>query len=130
MDLLSDDRLAGEIAPILLGYSPAAGDAARRLFRRHRVISHVLCARVPFLRRFSLTMKFHPVRGFDREELVLTALEDFADGSCNPDAILYLIPATRRAAALIRDNRERLETRYVIASPEELRRLFRAQRKE
>ena len=126
VDFLSDERFAGETAPILLGYSAAAGDLAHRLFRRHRVITHVFCARVPFLRRFSLTMKFHPVHGFDRDELLLTALEDFADGSGNPEAILYLIPATRRAAALIRANRDRLEPRYVIASPAELRRLFRA----
>ena len=62
--------------------------------------------------------------------LLLTALEDFADGSGNPEAILYLIPATRRAAALIRANRDRLDPRYVIASPAELRRLFRVPKAE
>ena len=125
MDFLSDELLSGELAPIMLGYSPAARDAARRLFHRHRVITHVFCSRVPFLKRFSLTMKFHPICGTAHDELILTALEDFADSNRGAEAILYLIPATRRAARLIRSNRERLESRFVIASQEELRRLYR-----
>ena len=124
LDFLANDVLSGELSPVFLGYSANAGNSARRLFRRYRLISHVFCERVPFLRRFSLIMKFHIVSGFSRDELALIALENFADANRTSEAILYLIPATKAARDLIARHRERLETRFVIASQSDIRKLY------
>lgn len=123
MDFLANDVLSGELSPILLGYSAIAGNLSRRLFHRHRLISHVFCERISFLRRLSLTMKFHFVCSFSHDELLLTALEDFADANRASEVILYLIPTTTATSAFVARHRERLETRFVIASADDIRRL-------
>ena len=121
MDFLSNNIRSGDLAPVLLGYSATADKIAHRLFHRYRLISHVFCERMPFRKRFSLSMKFHIIHGFSYDELLLSALEDFADTVRNTDVILCLIPATERAASLVDRHRERLESRYVIASPDAIR---------
>ena len=122
MNLLSNEHFSNDMAPILLGYSDCTAEIARHLFRKYHLISHIFCKRVPLLRRFSLIMKFHPVHGFAREELLVTVLEQFSDTHTrNSDTMLFLIPTTASAIRLIRRYRDRLESRYVIANAEELR---------
>ncbi len=121
MNYLSQTILSEELSPVLFGYSPQADGIARRLFRQYRLISHVFCDRAPLIRRFSPILKFHLFRHAVHDELAITALEDFADNVRNADVILYLIPATRTHARLIARNRDRLETRFVIASSADLR---------
>ncbi len=116
MDANEGNLFWKEAAPILLGYSQRTREIAKRFFGSNRVISHVFCERIPLLHRFSLIMKFHTIHGFSRDELLLIALEDFADSVRNTETVLYLIPTTQKTARFVRRHRDRLETRYMIAS--------------
>ena len=48
---------------------------------------------------------------------MLQALLDFSNQLGNADTILYLIPCTREYTEMIKQNRELLESRFVIAMP-------------
>ncbi len=124
MNYLSAELKAGELAPVLLENSDYAKTIARRFFERRGVISHIFCNRAPFLGRFSLVAKYHPVAGFEKDELLLIALSDFAASVQNRDVILYLIPGTRSARQFIQRNRAQLETDYVLADQASLSELI------
>ena len=126
MDFLENELYAGEFAPILLGDSRFARSVSRRFFSRHHIISHIFCNRVPFLRRFCLTAKYHTVNGFEKDELLLLALHDFAAGVQNRDLILYLVPGNEHARQFIEQNREQLEPDFVIADTQSLEKLIGA----
>ena len=53
----------------------------------------------------------------ENEELMLRALLDFSNQIGNGDTILYLVPCTREYLKMIKQNRELLESRFVIALP-------------
>ncbi len=120
MDFLSSELRAGELAPILLGDSGFARSISRRFFLQHHVISHIFCNHVPFLRRICLTAKYHAVNGFENDDLLLIALQDFAAGVKKRDIILYLIPGTENARRFIERNRQLLESVFVIADAQSL----------
>lgn len=124
MDFFANELRAGELAPILLGNSSYSKSIARKIFGRYGMISHIFCGRVPFLRRFSLTAKYHSMVGFEKDELLLIALKDFAKGVQNRDVVLYLIPGTEKAKQFVRRNRERLENDFVIANTQSLAKLI------
>lgn len=124
MEYIINDILSGEIVPILLGISPEANETAHRMYRKHGVISHVFCDRVPFAMRLSLCMKYHTVPHTSDERLMLHALLDFADQLGNADLILYLIPCTESYANMIWHNRDLLERRFVIADKQEMQRVW------
>ncbi len=124
MDYIVEEILAGELVPVLLGVSRESIETARRMFRQHRVISHVFCDKIPPFLRLSVCMKFHTVRHSANGRLMVTALQDFAEELNHADLIFYLIPCTERYANLIWRNRAELESRYVIANPAEMRRVW------
>ena len=121
--LLESQLRSNDLAPIFLGYSAYTSRIARQLFHRYHLISHVFCERVSFFQRCSPIMKFHRISGFTHDELLLTALEDFADAVRNQDVVLYLINGTKTAAEWIARHRERLETRFVVANSDTIRNL-------
>lgn len=130
MNYIGNEILSGEIVPVLLGASPETAETSRQMFRKYRVLSHVFCEKIPLPYRFMLSMKFHVVRHSRHDRILITALEDFADQITTADVILYLIPCTEEYNNLIWRNRDRLETRYVIASPTEIRKRWFGEREK
>ena len=124
MDFIVEDILSGELIPVLLGLSSEANETAHRMFRQYGVISHVFCDRIPLTMRLNLCMKFHTIRHTANETLMLHALIDFSEQLGNADVILYLIPCTEGYANWVWQNRDLLESRYVIADKQEMHRIW------
>jgi len=124
MDYIVKDALVGELIPVLLGVSAEVSDTAHRMYREYGVVSHVFCERVPIAMRLSLCMKFHVVGHTQGERLMLDALTDFANQLGTADVILYLIPCTEQYANVVWENCAALEGKYVIASREEMYRVW------
>ena len=124
MDYIVKDALSGELIPVLLGLSTEVHETAHRMYREYGVVSHVFCEKIPFPMRLSLSMKFHQVKHTQDERLMIDALRDFANQLGNADVILYLIPCTEEYANLIWEKHEELEGKYVIASREEMYRVW------
>lgn len=124
MDYIVKDALEGELIPVLLGISAEVNDTAHRMYREYGVVSHVFCERVPIAMRFSLCMKFHVVSHTSDERLMIDALTDFANQLGNADVILYLIPCTEHYANIVWERCADLEGKYVIASREEMYRVW------
>ena len=124
MEYIMNDVLSGAIVPVLLGVTSEASETAHRMYRRHGVMSHVFCNRIPLASRLSLCMKFHRVPDTTNDQLMLQALCDFADQLGNADLILYLIPCTEHYTKLVWDHAEELERRFVIADRAEMDRVW------
>lgn len=124
MEYIMNDVLSGAIVPVLLGVTPEASETAHRMYRRHGVMSHVFCDRIPLASRLSLCMKFHRVPQTAGEQLLLQALADFSDQLGNADLILYLIPCNEHYTKLVWDHAEELERRFVIADRAEMDRVW------
>ena len=124
MEYIMNDVLSGAIVPGLLGMTPEASETAHRMYRRHGVISHVFCDRIPLASRLSLCMKFHRVSKTSGEQLLLQALCDFADQLGNADLILYLVPCNEHYTNLVWNHTEELERRFVIADRDEMERVW------
>ena len=124
MEYIMNDVLSGAIVPILLGLTTEASETAHRMYRRHGVMSHVFCERIPFSMRLSLCMKFHRIPDTTGDELMLQALIDFADQLGNADLILYLIPCNEHYTKFVWDHAEDLERRFVIADRAEMERVW------
>ena len=124
MDYIMNDVLSGAIVPVLLGMSTEASETAHRMYRRHGVMSHVFCNKVPLTMRLSLCMKFHRIPTTVGDRLLLQALADFADQLGNADLILYLIPCDEHFTKLVWDHTEELERRFVIADRDEMDRVW------
>lgn len=117
MDLLNQDSIAKNLRPVLVGLSAESAETARRLYRKHGVISHVFCGRVSLAMRLSICMRFHKIPSACSERLLLEALQDFADAAEGSDALLCLIPATPKHASLLQRHRDLLERRFLLADP-------------
>ena len=132
MDFITEDILAGDLVPVLLGYSQEAVETARRMYRTHNVLSHVFCEPLPLPLRISLCMKFHTVTHTSGDRLMVEALEDFARHLKKTDVLLYLIPCTEAYANLVWRNRAELESYFMIADKPEMDRVWfgKSQRQE
>ena len=124
MDYIKPNELSGELVPVLLGLSQEVNETARRMYRRYGVVSHVFCEKIPIAMRLSLCMKFHVIRHTSDERLMTQALHDFADQLGNAEVILYLIPCTEEYANFVWAHCENLEGKFVIASKEEMERVW------
>ena len=124
MDFIMADILSGELIPVLLGISPEVSETAHRMYRQYGVVSHVFCDKIPLAMRLSLCMKFHVIRRTTDQRLLTQALNDFAEQLGNADVILYLIPCTEEYAAMVWEQREDLERRFVIADRAEMDRVW------
>ena len=124
MEYIMNDVLSGAIVPVLLGVTAEASETAHRMYRRHGVISHVFCEKIPFTMRLSLCMKFHRIAQTKDDCLMLQALTDFADQLGNADLILYLIPCNEHYTNLVWNHSDELERRFVIADRAEMERVW------
>ncbi len=109
------DALSGDLVPVLLGLSLETQETAQRLFRQYGVVSHVFCQKIPLPLRLSLCMKFHTIPSTVGEQLMLQALLDFSSQLEQADVILYLIPCTEHYAHVVWQNRDLLESRFLLA---------------
>ena len=119
MDFIKEDVLCGELVPVLLGTSLEALQTARRYFKKYGIVSHIFCDRPPLSLRFSLCAKYHTIRHHAGDQLMVTALKDFAKQLGNADLILYLIPCTVDYANFVWRNHGELEKYFVIAKQPE-----------
>jgi len=124
MDYIKKDALSGELIPVLLGLSQEVNETAHRMYRQYGVVSHVFCEKIPLAMRLSLCMKFHLIKHTSDERLMTQALHDFADQLGNAEVILYLIPCTEEYASFVWKHCENLEGKFVIASKEEMYRVW------
>ncbi len=124
MDYIMADVLSGELVPVLLGVSGEVSETAHRMYRQYGVVSHIFCERIPLTLRLSLCMKFHVIHRTTGETLMMQALQDFAAQIGHADVILYLIPGTEQYANWVWENREELESRFVIADRAEMYRVW------
>lgn len=124
MDYIKPDELSGELVPVLLGVSQEVIETARRMYRDYGVVSHVFCEKIPLAMRLSLCMKFHMIKHTSDERLMTQALHDFSDQLGGAEVILYLIPCTEEYANFVWAHCEELEGKYVIASKEEMYRVW------
>ncbi len=117
MDYILPEILAGELVPVLLGFSVQTLDLAKRIYRKYGVVSHVFCQKLPLTCRLAggIHMKFHFVPQTKDERLMQQALLDFADQLAQADVIPYLIPCTEEYAGLLWQTGNVLESRYVLA---------------
>ena len=119
MEEITKNTSRGDLIPVLLGLSSNTLETAKSLYQRCDAVSHVFCGLVPFPFRFSIYMKFHRVGHTKKERLMVQALLDFSNQIGNQDTILYLIPCTREYIEMIKQNRDILESRFVIAMPKQ-----------
>lgn len=115
MEEITKNLLRGDMIPILLGLSSGTLEKAKELSQRCDSVSHIFCARVPLLFRFSIYMRFHRISHTSGERLMLQALLDFSDQMRERDTILYLVPCTGEYGVMVQKNRALLERRFVIA---------------
>ena len=114
MNTLKLDLPVGDLIPVLLGASPEALRTARRLFRNYGRISRLFCSKAPVASILAPYIKVHAIKS-ESNQLMLTALEDFAKQARHVDVVLYLIPCTMEDSNFVWKNRETLELDYVIA---------------
>ena len=124
MQFIESEILAGELIPFLLGQSVETNETAKRIFRQYRLISHVFCERKPHVFGLTFCTKYHLIRHAAGEELMLTALLDFARRQNGADVIYYLIPCTVDYAGFVWRHRDALEPYYVVADWEEMQRVW------
>ena len=124
MDIITEDILAGDLVPVLLGYSQETVETARRIYHTHNVRCHVFCEPIPLPLRISLCMKFHLLSHTSGDRLMVEALEDFAKKLEKTDVLLYLIPCTEPYANLVWRNRAELEPYFMIADKSEMYRVW------
>ena len=117
MEEITKNVMRGDMIPVLLGLSAGALEKAKELAQRCDSVSHIFCARVPLLFRFSIYIKFHRVSRTRKERLMLQALLDFSDQLRDRDTILYLVPCTKEYAVMVQRNYTLLESRFIIAEP-------------
>ena len=114
MDTLKQIMPVGDLIPVLLGASAEAQRTARRLFRKYGKISRLFCSKAPVASILAPYVKVHAIHS-ESNQLMLTALEDFAIQAKHADVVLYLIPCTMEDSNFVWKNREFLEQHYVIA---------------
>ena len=110
------DVVMSAVRPLLLGQGKSARRVAWRLFAEYGVISTLL----DFKR--TLGTVFYPFSSFRclpapvSEEFIIMSLERLSDES--GELTLILIPCNRFFDELVKRNRERLEIRFILRSPE------------
>lgn len=129
MQFIESEILAGELVPVLLGLSTEANETAKRIFRQYRLVSHVFCDRKPHMFSLPFCTKYHIIRHAAGEELMLTALLDFAKRLTGADVIYYLIPCTVDYANFVWRHHSDLEPYYVIADWQEMQRVWYGEEK-
>lgn len=112
------DVVTSAVRPLLLGYGKVARQTAWRFFAEYSVTSTVLDRRRTFGSYFSLFFSFRSLPCSDSDEFIIMSLERLADEM--GDLTLMIVPCTPFYRELVKRNRERLETRFILRSPEKV----------
>jgi len=112
------DVVTSAVRPLLLGCGKVARQTAWRFFAEYSVTSTVLDRRRTFGSYFSLFFSFRSLPCSDSDEFIIMSLERLADEM--GDLTLMIVPCTPFYRELVKRNRERLETRFILRSPEKV----------
>ena len=107
------DVVMTAVRPLLLGGGRVARETAVRFFMEYRVFSVLLDRKRPL---FSLFTSFTQLPDTRSDEFLLMSLERLGDELS--DVTCLVIPCNEEFEAFVKRNRERLETRFILRSPE------------
>ena len=112
------DVVTSAVRPLLLGYGKVARHTAWRFFAEYGVISTVLDRERSLGAFFPLFFSFRLLPRSNEDEFIIMSLERLADemGEITP----IIVPCSSFYHDLIKRNRERLETRFILRSPEKV----------
>lgn len=110
------DVVTSAVRPLLLGYGKVARQTAWRFFAEYGVTSTVLDRKRTLGAYLSLFFSFRPLPDSESDEFILMSLDRLADEM--GDLTLLVVPCSPFYFDFIKRNRERLETRFILRSPE------------
>lgn len=106
------------VKPVILGGGRLAIKTAFSLFTRYMLSSCVFSEELPFYRRLLLFARFRELPKTKNDTLTLMELEHFVNEY--GELTYLLIPCTKALAAFVSRNRDALEDKFIIRSPEEI----------
>ena len=106
------------VKPVLLGGEKLALKIALLLFLRYMVSSCVFSKELPFFRKLLIFARFKELPSSKNDKLTVMALEHYANEY--GDSTYILIPCDEEHAELVWRNKEILENRFIIRTPEEI----------
>lgn len=109
--------LRTHLLPILLGSSPCAHRLAWRIFLQCGMISYLCDSRRHLSDTLHPTCRFFPIRRTDMQDLTVYSLQHLAADS---ELLPILIPCTEEYERYLNEHTERLESRFLIRTPQEL----------
>ena len=112
------NTIAWSVKPIILGDGRVASRLAFFLFFKHWLRAAVFGRRRTPPLASPLFAKYRKIPDIKDEFLIMT-LERFAEESCEWSTLL-LIPTTEEYRRVVESNRDRLEKRYIIRTPESI----------
>ena len=110
------DVVISAVRPLLLGYSKVSRLTAWRFFAKYGVVSTVLDQKRTVGSYFTLFSVFRFLPSALSDEFTLMSLERIADEM--GEFTVVIIPCTEEYSAFVKRNREWLETRFILRSPE------------
>lgn len=102
--------------PIILGNAPSSRRLARRIYRKHGIISLILDEKGSILQLLDPTNRFFKLTEAQNSFFTALQLVDFATQA--PYTLSLLIPCTDKYKRIIKENRKLLEKHFVISSEE------------
>lgn len=112
------EQLNRVLVPVLLGDNATSHAAARKLYRRFGVISHIYCDRPSWFTYFLSYVRVVRTPDYMQGPLLSEDLCAFAREY--PDLLFCLIPCTEQYRAFCMANATLLEPYYVITEAEQL----------
>ena len=106
------------VKPVLLGGGKLSMKIALSLFLRYMVSSCVFSKELPIYRKLLPIVRFKELPKSKNDKLTLMALDHFVKEY--GESTYLLIPCDKEHAALVSRNREALENKFIIRSPEEI----------
>lgn len=110
------DVVTSAVRPLLLGYGRVARQTAWRFFAEYGVMSTVLDKKRTLGSYFSVFSSFRLLPSSESDEFIIMSLERIADEM--GELTIIVVPCSPFYRDFIKRNRERLETRFILRSPE------------
>ena len=110
--------VAWSVKPIILGSDTLALRIASRLFFRHWICSCIFDSRISFIFRLCLFSKFRKIP-IIKSDFLMMELERFTQEFSEWSTFL-LIPTTAEYRNFVISNRNALEKRFIILTPESI----------
>ncbi|MCI6502750.1 MAG: hypothetical protein MSA49_05940 [Clostridia bacterium] len=108
--------IATAVLPFLLGGGPVAYRTALRLFFRHGLFSVVFARKKTLFSHPRWISRFFPLPDGSADDFIFMTLERYIAEE-ERDRIFVLVPCTPESEAFVKRNRSRLESRFVLKTP-------------